>query len=124
MADVRVDGAALEGFSGSLSAHAGELERRVMALQARAGQVLGSSWQGITADELNNTFSRWVDGSRGVWEALTALSGFAGVSASTFTVTDENLAKIATAATGAAGVAVTPSAVAPGIPSHGRAGAQ
>lgn len=123
MADVRVDGAALEGFSGSLSAHAGELERRVMALQTRAGQVLGSSWQGITADELNNTFGRWVDGSRGVWEALTALSGFAGVSASSFTVTDESLAKIATAATGAAGVAVTPP-VAPGALPLGKVGAQ
>ncbi|MFH5880273.1 WXG100 family type VII secretion target [Arthrobacter sp. NA-172] len=62
MADVRVDGGALEGFSGSLAAHAGELERRVVALQARADQVLGSSWQGITANELNATFGRWVDG--------------------------------------------------------------
>lgn len=123
MADVRVDGAALEGFSGSLAAHAGELERRVLALQARAGQVLGGSWQGVTADELNHTLSKWVDGSRGVWEALTAVSGFAGVSASTFTVTDENLARIATAATGAAGVAVTP-AVASSAPPHGRAAAQ
>ncbi|MBT2533900.1 WXG100 family type VII secretion target [Arthrobacter sp. ISL-48] len=123
MADVRVDGAALEGFSGSLSAHAGELERRVLALQARAGQVLGSSWQGTTADELNSTFSRWVHGSRGVWEALTALSTFAGVSASTFTITDESLAKIAAAATGAAGVAATPPA-ASSVPSRERAGAQ
>jgi uncharacterized protein YukE len=113
MADVRVDGGALEGFSGSLSAHEGELERRVMALQARAGQVLGSSWQGITADELNTTFGRWIDGSRGVWEALTALSTFAGVSASSFTITDESLAKVAAAATGAAGVNVAPAVTVP-----------
>lgn len=118
MADVRVDGAALDGFSGSLSAHAMELERRIMALQARAGQVLGSSWQGITADELNNTFGRWVDGSRGVWEALTALSTFAGVSASSFSITDESLARIAAAATGAAGVSVDPATV----PAHAHPG--
>ncbi|MFH5877751.1 WXG100 family type VII secretion target [Arthrobacter sp. NA-172] len=123
MADVRVDGGALEAFSGSLAAHAGELERRVVALQARAGQVLGSSWQGITANELNATFGRWVDGSRGVWEALTALSAFAGVSASSFTVTDESLARMAAAATGAAGVKVTPEPVLP-VPSHGRPGPQ
>jgi uncharacterized protein YukE len=123
MADVRVDGGALEGFSGTLSAHAGELERRVVALQARAGQVLGSSWQGITADELSKTFGRWVDGSRGVWEALSALSTFAGASASSFTITDESLARIAAAATGAAGVKVTPAPATP-VPSHGRPGPQ
>ncbi|WP_285728238.1 WXG100 family type VII secretion target [Psychromicrobium xiongbiense] len=121
MADLRVDGDALEGFSGTLSAHAGELERRVMALQVHAGRVLGGSWQGTTADELSKTFAVWVDGSRGVWEALTALSTFAGVSASSFTITDEGLAGVAAAATTAAGLTIT-TTVTSSRPSAGRAG--
>lgn len=98
MADLRADGAALLGFSGTLSAHAAELERRVGLVHAQAGQTLGGSWTGVTADELGGVFDRWMAGAHGVWSALDALSRMAEASAGTYEISEDTLTRAAEAA--------------------------
>ncbi|WP_343046297.1 WXG100 family type VII secretion target [Psychromicrobium silvestre] len=113
MSGLRVDSVALRGFSGTLAEHAAELERRVVAAERKAKQVLGDSWTGVASDEVSGIFDQWFRGAQGVWEALNGLASFAGVSAGAYEVSEKELTAAAQNTSALAGLPPAPTTSSP-----------
>lgn len=79
MASVRVGFEALAGESARLDALAGEMADRVASAERAVSGLIGSGWQGASADAFDAAFGQWCQAARAGTEVLARLA--AGVRA-------------------------------------------
>ena len=91
--------AVTRGVAHSCKDSADQLRNRLMALDDRIAEILGSKWTGQAAREYGECFTEWHDGARRVEAALWRLGKLVDEAAAEYEGTDTNNASQLTIAT-------------------------
>lgn len=89
--EIRLDPATSRRIEAEIAATAEALQTERAKLDRRVGQLLGSGWTGVAAEQYGAGWSEWREGADTVLQALAAISRLIGEARVELTDTDESV---------------------------------